>query len=216
MNYFLFIISAFLLGFIAAIPGGPIQIEVMRRSINGHLKAALMVILGAFVSDVVYGSIAFFGITPFLRERMVMAVFWLGGSLILILLGVLTIRNTLNPRDPDTQSKYLIKKRWSFLGGLSLSGTNPMMILWWLLGARIFVDIGLIDVFTHRIAAFFLLAGSLGLAGYLVLLSLALYWAKRFITIKRMRQINLGFGIVLILLAGYFIFTSIRYFLNPG
>ncbi|MDA8105018.1 MAG: LysE family transporter [Nitrospiraceae bacterium] len=216
MNYFLFVISAFLLGFIAAIPAGPIQIEVVRRSINGHLKASLMVILGAFVSDVIYGSIAFFGITPFLRERMVMAVFWLGGSLILIFLGVLTIRNTLRPGDPDSQSKYLVKKRWSFLGGLSLSGTNPMMILWWLLGARIFVDIGLIDVFTHRIALFFLLAGSLGLAAYLALLSLFISWAKRFISTKGMRRINLGFGIVLILLAGYFIFTSIRYFLNPG
>ncbi len=216
MNYFLFIISAFLLGFIAAIPAGPIQIEVMRRSLNGHLKASLMVILGAFVSDAVYGAIAFFGITPFLRERMVMAVFWLGGSLILIVLGVLTIRNAKNPCDRDTQSKYLVKKRWSFIGGLSLSGTNPMMILWWLLGARIFVDIGLIDVFTHRIAVFFLLAGSLGLATYLVVLSLALYWAKRFISIRGMRRINLGFGVVLILLAGYFIFTSILYFLQPG
>lgn len=216
MNYFLFIISAFLLGFIAAIPAGPIQIEVMKRSLNGHLKASLMVIFGAFVSDAAYGAIAFFGITPFLRERMVMAVFWMGGSMILIALGVLTIRNAQNFRDSGTQSKYLVKKRWSFLGGLSLSGTNPMMIFWWLLGARIFVDIGLIDVFTHRIAVFFLLAGSLGLASYLVVLSLALYWAKRFISIKGMRRINLGFGVVLILLAGYFMYTSIRYFLQPG
>jgi threonine/homoserine/homoserine lactone efflux protein len=216
MNYFLFIISAFFLGFIAAIPAGPIQIEVMRRSLNGHLKASLMVILGAFISDVVYGAIAFFGITPFLRERMVMAVFWMGGSLILIVLGTLTIRNTLNPHNPDTQSKYLIKKRWSFLGGLSLSGTNPMMILWWLLGARIFVDVGLIDVLTPRVAVFFLLAGSVGLAAYLAILSLVLYWVKRFISMKMMMRINLGFGILLILLAGYFIFTSARYFLHPG
>jgi threonine/homoserine/homoserine lactone efflux protein len=216
MNYFLLVISAFFLGFVAAIPVGPIQIEVMRRSINGHLKASFMVILGAFVSDVIYGTIAFFGITPFLRERMVMAVFWLGGSLILILLGTLTIRNALNPRDYEAQSKYLIMKRWSFLGGLTLSGMNPMMILWWLLGARIFLDVGLINVLTHRVAVFFLISGGLGLAAYLVLLSLVLYWMKRFLSMKRIRQINLGFGIVLILLAGYFIFTSVRYFLRPG
>jgi threonine/homoserine/homoserine lactone efflux protein len=215
MNYFLFIISAFFLGFIAAIPAGPIQIEVMRRSINGHLKASFMVILGAFISDVAYGAIAFFGITPFLRERMVMAVFWLGGSLILVLLAVLTIRNALKPGDAGTQSKYFIKKRWSFIGGLSLSGTNPMMILWWLLGARIFVDIGLIDVLTHRVAVFFLLAGSVGLATYLALLSLVLYWMKRFISMKRMRHINLGFGVVLILLAFYFIYSSVGYLVQP-
>lgn len=216
MNYFLIVISAFFLGFVAAIPVGPVQIEVMRRSINGHLKASFMVILGAFVSDVIYGTIAFFGITPFLRERMVMAVFWLGGSLILILLGALAIRNARIHRDYTIQSKYLIKKRWSFLGGLSLAVTNPMMILWWLLGARIFLDVGLIEVLTHRVAVFFLISGGLGLATYLVLLSLILSWMKRFISMKRMWQINLGFGVVLILLAGYFIYTSVRHFLRPG
>ncbi|MDA8432152.1 MAG: LysE family transporter [Nitrospiraceae bacterium] len=213
MNYFLFIISAFLLGFIAAIPAGPIQIEVMRRSLNGHLKAALMVVLGAFVSDVVYGAIAFFGIAPFLRERIVMAVFWLGGSLILVVLGVLTIRNAATPR--DSGSKYLVKKRWAFLGGLSLSGTNPMMIFWWLLGSRIFLDIGLIDALTQRVAVFFLLAGGLGLASYLTLLSLVLYWLKRFISEKRIRQINIGFGVVLILLAFYFAYSSVGYLAVP-
>jgi threonine/homoserine/homoserine lactone efflux protein len=215
MNYFLFIISAFFLGFIAAIPAGPIQVEVMRRSINGHLKAAFMVVLGAFVSDLLYGSIAFFGISPFLKERVVMALFWLGGSLILVLLGAFTIRNAASRDGSDTGSKYLIKKRWAFLGGLSLSGTNPMMIFWWLLGARIFIDIGLIDALTHRIAVSFLIAGGLGLASYLVILSLVLYWVKRFISVKRIKQINIGFGIILILLAFYFLYGSIGYLVRP-
>jgi threonine/homoserine/homoserine lactone efflux protein len=215
MDFFLFIISAFLLGFIAAVPVGPVQIEVMRRSLNGHLKSSLMVILGAFLSDFVYGAIAFFGIAPYLEGKMVMAIFWLGGAAILTALGVMSIRNGLHPRTFNHQSVLLGKKRWAFLGGLSLAGTNPMMILWWLLGARIFRDIGLIHEFTTKIAVFFLIAGGLGLASYLTTLSVFFYWAKRFISEKKIGHINFGFGVALLLIAGYFIYSSVGYFLQP-
>ncbi len=201
-----------MMGFIAAVPVGPVQIEVMKRSINGHFKSSLMVILGAFLSDIAYGAIAFFGIAPFLRERMVMAAFWLCGGVILIILGMLTVRNSLQADKSGRDSKHLKKKRWAFIGGLSLSGTNPMMVLWWLLAARLFLDVGLIHDFTPEVAATFLIAGGIGLASYLVLLSLFLYWAKRFISEHKIQRINLGFGIVLLLIAGYFIFTSLQYF----
>ena len=215
MEFLLFIISAFLMGFVAAIPVGPVQIEVMKRSINGHLKSSFMVIVGAFLSDIVYGAIAFYGIAPFLRERMVMAVFWLCGGIILIFLGVLTVSNSLRAHVFDRNSKHLKKKRWAFIGGLSLSGTNPMMVLWWLLAARLFFDLGLIREFTPEVAAFFLIAGGIGLASYLAVLSLVLYWAKRYISESKIRHINLGFGIVLLFIAGYFIFTSLQYFFQP-
>jgi threonine/homoserine/homoserine lactone efflux protein len=215
MEYFLFVISAFMMGFIAAVPVGPVQIEVMKRSITGHLKSSLMVVLGAFLSDIIYGAIAFFGIAPFLRERMVMAAFWLCGGVILIVLGMLTVRNSLRAHAFDRNSKHLKKKRWAFIGGLSLSGTNPMMVLWWLLAAKLFSDVGLIHDFTSEVAATFLVAGGTGLAAYLVFLSLVLYWAKRFISERKIRRINLGFGVVLLLIAGYFIFTSLQYFFEP-
>ncbi len=215
MNFFLFVISAFLMGFVAAIPTGPVQIEVMKRSINGHLKSSLMVILGAFLSDIIYGAIAFYGIAPFLRERMVMAAFWLCGGGILIVLGILTVRNSLRAYAFDRNSKHLKKKRWAFIGGLSLSGTNPMMVLWWLLAARLFLDVGLIHDFTSEVTATFLIAGGIGLASYLAVLSLFLYWAKRYISENKIRHINLGFGILLLFIAGYFIFTSLHYFFQP-
>ncbi len=204
-----------MLGFASAVPVGPVQIEVIKRSISGHLKSSVMVILGAMLSDAVYGAIAFFGIAPFLRERMVMAVFWLCGGTILIFLGVFTVRNSLSAHKFDRNSKHLKKKRWAFIGGLSLSGTNPMMVLWWLLAARLFLDVGLIHEFTPDIAASFLIAGGIGLASYLAVLSLVLYWAKRYISESKIRHINLGFGIVLLFIAGYFIFTSLQYFFQP-
>ena len=216
MSFFLFLISAYMLGCIAAIPAGPVQIEVVRRSINGHLKSSLMVVLGAFFVDVFYGAIAFFGIAPFLEVKRVMAIFWLAGGLILMVLGAMIIINGLRQQEITYNGKYLHKKRWGLIGGISLSVTNPVMVLWWLSGVRIFRDIGLITEFTFNVALTFLLVGSLGLASYLSVLALFLYWAKKFISPKKLRLINLSFGFFLLLISAYFIFTSVHNILKPG
>lgn len=215
MTFILFLLSAYLMGCIAAIPAGPVQIEVVRRSVNGHLMPSLMVVLGAFFADVAYGLIAFFGIAPFLEEKKVMAVFWLAGGIILIALSVVIIRHSLKPQEVSYSPEHLKKKRWAFLGGLTLSATNPMMILWWLSGVRLFRDVGLIKNFTSNIAILFLAAGSLGLASYLTALALFIYWAKKFISLNTLRRINFAFGVFLLLIALYFIYTSLHSLLNP-
>jgi threonine/homoserine/homoserine lactone efflux protein len=215
MNFVLFIIAAYLMGFISAIPAGPVQIEVVRRAINGHLKAALMVVLGAFCADVFYGVIAFFGIAPFLEEKKVMAVFWLAGGVVLIILGTLIIWNSLKKEEFGYNGNRLRKKRWSFIGGLSFAMLNPMMILWWLSGVKIFKDIGLIGRFTPHVALYYLSAGSFGLASYLIGLSLFLYWIKKYVSLEGMRKINVGFGVLLLLLAVYFIASSVLNLLHP-
>jgi threonine/homoserine/homoserine lactone efflux protein len=213
MKFIIFIISAYILGGIAAIPTGPVQIEVIKRAISGHLKSSLMVVLGATISDLTYGFIAFFGIAPFLRDKKVMAIFWLAGGSLLILLGILTIRQSL-VYTTFNESRYLRRKRWALIGGFSISATNPMMILWWLIGARIFMDIGLIEDFNTNTALSFLVAGGLGLSSYLVFLSLFLFWMKRFIPERKIRYINLAFGVILLFIATYFIYTSLHSFEN--
>ncbi len=210
MNTILFIIAAFIMGFLAAIPAGPVQIEVARRAINGHLRSSLMVILGAFTVDVLYGVIAFFGIAPFLQKQRVMAVFWLVGGIFLLTMGYVIIKHSSKAHEVNPHAKHLTAKRWGFISGLTLSAVNPMLIIWWLMGQRLFMDIGLIENFTLVIAVSFLAAAGLGLALYLTLLSFFLCWTKRFIPANRMKWINLSFGIILLLLAAYFIFRSMR------
>jgi hypothetical protein len=65
------------------------------------------------------------------------------------------------------------------------------MILWWLLGAKLLTDMKIIDSFTLDIAISFLAAGGTGLASYLVLLSLILFWAKKFISDNRLKVMHL-------------------------
>lgn len=199
----------FLMGFLVAIPAGPVQVEVVRRAVNGHLKPSFLVILGAFLVDIFYGVVAFFGIAPFLESRTVMSVFWLSGSLILGVLGCFTISHSRRVHDTHRRSVYLSKKRWSFLSGVSLSMANPVMVLWWLSSLHIFRDLGLVPAFTTSVALAYLAAGSLGLAAYLLLLSLVLYRVKDFLSLRNMRQINIVLGIFLLSLSVYFLVHAV-------
>jgi threonine/homoserine/homoserine lactone efflux protein len=167
-------------------------------------------VLGAFFADILYGAIAFFGIAPFLEEKKMMSLFWLAGGLILTVLGVMIIWHSLKDQSFSYSPAHLKRKRWAFLGGLSLSLTNPMMILWWLSGVKIFKDIGLISVLDTNIALSFLAAGSLGLASYLAGLSLFIFWVKKFISFRTLQRINCFFGAFLLLIAAYFLYSSIR------
>lgn len=214
MNTLILLSLVFFLGFLVAIPAGPVQVEVIRRSVHGHLKPSLMVILGAFLVDMLYGGVAFFGVAPFLEHPTVQAVFWFSGSAILGVLGVLAIRHSRRGHDISKPSRLLSRKRWSLLSGVSLSVTNPVMILWWLSSLNIFRDIGLVPVFPTTLAVAYLFAGSLGLATYLLFLSLALHRAKSFISFRRLRQINAALGVFLLLLSGYFFVHAILVFIR--
>jgi threonine/homoserine/homoserine lactone efflux protein len=214
MRSLILIISAYCTGFLAAIPAGPVQIEVVRRSINGHLRSSLMVVLGALIADIAYGVIAFFGIAPYLKDEQIMEIFWLAGGSILTILGVIIIRQSTGKSPQIYSSRFLKKKRWALLGGFSLSATNPAMVLWWLMGVKLFTDLKIIDSFAPDIAVSFLAAGGTGLASYLILLSLTLFWAKKFIPDNRLKRINLIFGIILLCISAYFIISSITQLLK--
>ncbi|MBN2614409.1 MAG: LysE family transporter [Bacteroidales bacterium] len=208
------LIAIYVMGFFTAIPVGATQIEIAKRSFAGHVGAALMIVLGSAISDVMYGFIAFFGIAPFLKEKIVMAIFWAAGSIILFLLGWHTLKNYRKTIQLDARNGVLKHRGFSLVVGFSLAVTNPMMIFWWLTVADIEERIGLIKHFTTNTHLLFLLFGGLGIASYLVTLSFILKWAKKFLSEKTERKINMGLGILLLILGFYFLFRFVQvYFL---
>jgi len=198
------------MGFFTAIPIGATQIEIAKRSLNNHLRAAYMVAVGSVSSDVMYGFIALFGVAPFLKEKMVVAIFGLAATVILWLLAYFTFRDGKKANMLELTHPTLKSKRIGFVTGFSLAVTNPMMIVWWLIGVRIIKDFGLVMDFSPRISVMFLITGGLGLASYLFLLSNMLHWAKKFISNEIMKKVNYGLGVVLVLLSFYFLINSIH------
>ena len=209
MNTFIFLILTYIMGFLAAIPVGATQIEIAKRSLNSRLKQAYMVVAGSVCSDVMYGFIAVFGLAPFLKEKLVISIFELAATLLLWLLAFLTFRD--GKADQLDLNKISLKsKRLSFVTGFSLAVTNPMMIFWWLVGISILNNFGIAPSFDFRTSLLYLLFGGIGIASYLSILTYVLHWAKKFISERLMKKINLGMGVVLLLLSFYFLVDSLR------
>jgi threonine/homoserine/homoserine lactone efflux protein len=200
---------AYVMGFLTAIPIGATQIEIAKRSLNNQVRAALMVVLGSVLSDVMYGFIAFFGVAPFLKNPIVIAIFELVGAIILWVLAYFTFKNSPAARNFSLDSFALRNKHISFVTGFSLAVTNPMMIFWWLILIKIIKDLNIIQTFTPTLSVLFLLFGGMGLASYLTTLTLVLHWVKKFVSGKAMYRINIAMGIMLVLISIYFLYGSL-------
>ena len=202
------------LGFVSAIPVGPTQIEIAKRSLHNHLRAAVMVVLGSISSDSMYGVIALFGVAPFFSNQKAVAIFELCGAVILWVLAFLTLREGAKPHLLEFTPSFLKSRRIALITGFSLSIVNPMMIFWWLVGVQIVRHLDLVDTFTPALSLSFVLCGALGLATYLTALAVALHWAKKFFSTKAMKKIYVGLGFVLIALSFYFLVNSFRILLR--
>jgi len=209
MKTFLSFLLVYFMGFFTAIPIGATQIEIAKRSLHNQLPAALMVVLGSVSSDVMYGFIGLFGVAPFLKNEIVIAIFELVGAVILWILAFFTFKEVAKPHIMDFTRSVLKNRRLSFITGFSLAITNPMMVFWWLIGVRVVRDLSLVNTFTPAISVSFLFFGGLGLASYLTVLAMVVHWVKRFLSNRVMRRIYFVLGLVLVILSFYFLISSI-------
>jgi threonine/homoserine/homoserine lactone efflux protein len=235
-NTVLFLVCVYFMGFLAAIPIGASQIEVARRSLNGFLASALVVMAGSVSSDFVYGAIALYGLAPFLQTPEVEAIFWLVNAALMMIFGIGIFRESkytgklLTPRVPkeavegvpltehpstSVAQRKLASTKLAYITGFSLAFTNPMMIAWWLLAARFLKDLGVTGPLTSVSKIFFLLAGGLGIGSYLSLFAIVIYRRHKSFSPKNTRRVTRGFGIAMILFAIYFVVRSIIMFNAP-
>jgi threonine/homoserine/homoserine lactone efflux protein len=214
MKTLLLLLVVYIMGFLSAIPVGPAQIEIAKRSLHNHLRAAIMVALGAITSDILYGFIALFGVAPFFENKTAVAIFELCGTVIIWILAFFTLRQGTRPHSLGFNLTILKSKRIAFITGFSLSVANPMMIFWWLIGVQIVRHVNLVDTFTSALSLSFVFAGGAGLATYLIAIAVALHWAKKFVSPRSLQKIYVALGISLIMLSLYFLINSLRVLLG--
>jgi threonine/homoserine/homoserine lactone efflux protein len=200
------------IGLISSIPVGAVQVEVIKKSINGHLKPALAVAAGSASSDLLYGLFTLFGIGDFLlRRNFQIAVYSLG----IVVLSFILYR-TIKDRHPilnkDVPKKY--RKRYSFLTGFSIAVTNPGMIVWWIIGYKLFLDMAIFPVVTAPIKMLFIISGAVGLGGYLALVAALIHRLKRSVSDRFLFRANIFLICLLIVLIGYFIYQMICLIFN--
>jgi threonine/homoserine/homoserine lactone efflux protein len=197
------VLLAFGMGFVAAIPIGPSQIEMAKRAIKGHLRAAQMVVLGSV-----------FGIAPFLEIPKVLAAFHVLGAFILWILTYLTWKESRKPHDLDLEKSSLKSKRWAYLTGFTVALSNPPMILSWLVGVTLAKRFGLATPFTDTTKILFIAGGALGLGGYLSALGVLMYRVKHVIPLKAMGSIYRWLAVTLFVLSWFFVYGAVRFVLH--
>ena len=210
MSRLLLFLLAFSLGFVAAVPIGGSQVEMAKRAVHGHLRAAAAVILGSVSSDVLYGIVALFGIAPLLGAPWVLASLNAAGAVILWVLAYLTFRASRRPEELARADSTLARKRWAYLTGFSLAVGNPQMMLSWLFAVALARHLGLASPFTTGAKALFIAGGALGLGGYLAVLGAVMYRLKRFIPLAVIGRVYVWLAWTLVALSGLFVYGAVR------
>ncbi|HQO40194.1 MAG TPA: LysE family transporter [Spirochaetota bacterium] len=197
------IIFGVLLGFVSSIPVGAVQLEVIKKTINGHKKPAIATACGSATSDFIYGMLALFGLGDFLLHKDFQIVIY---SLGIVVLSYLVLKS-YRERDYMLHKEKRIRygKRLSFLTGFTIAITNPGMIIWWLVGFRLFADLNLFPVISAPVRALFIFSGAFGLCFYLTLVAVILHRFKKSFSEKFLYRTNIFLMFILILLILYFV-----------
>jgi threonine/homoserine/homoserine lactone efflux protein len=121
------LVRGMLLGLSVAAPVGPIGLLCIRRTLSAGRLTGFVSGLGAATADLMYGSVAAFGVTV-VTQALTAQTLWLRliGSLFLLYLGVQTLRARPATRSAEAAGRSLLS---AYLSTLALTITNPLTIL---------------------------------------------------------------------------------------
>lgn len=205
---FLTVFFGVILGFVSSIPVGAVQLEVIKKTINGHLKPAIATAFGSATSDLLYGILALFGFGYFLMNKDFQVASYSAGIAVLIFLVYKSFRERAYMLQKE--KKIVYRKRLSFLTGFTIAITNPGMIIWWFVGFKLFLDLNLFDEITSGIKALFVFSGALGLGTYLTLEAVILHRFKKSFSERFLYRANTFLMGVLSVLIIYFFYKLIN------
>lgn len=153
MNIGLFL-KGLLVGFLIAMPVGPIGILCIQRTLNKGKLHGIVSGLGAASADAIYGFIAAFGL-KFISNFLVKEQMWLRlvGGVFLCYMGARVLLSKSEKRaTPEDGASYVS----DYVSAFILTFTNPTTFLAF---AAAFAGLGLVSLIEHHIAALLLVAG---------------------------------------------------------
>lgn len=206
------IIFGTVLGFLTSIPVGAVQLEVIKKTINGHKKPAIATAMGSALSDLLYGMLALFGFGDYLLHKDFQLCIYSLGIIVLSYL----IFKTYQERDYmlHEEKRVVYRKRLSFLTGFTIAITNPGMIIWWFIGFKLFADLKMFTVMSPAIKILFVLSGVFGLALYLTLEAIILHKYQKSFSERFLYRANTFLMIVLAFLIIYFMIKLVSLIFN--
>jgi threonine/homoserine/homoserine lactone efflux protein len=206
------VLFGMILGLVSSIPVGAVQLQVIKKSINGHFRSAIATALGSATSDLIYGILTLFGLGGFLLQMQFQVAIYSLGIVVLAILVYRTIRERRYILNNGERPKQ--KGRYSYLSGITIAITNPGMIIWWLIGYKLYLDLNLFPYVEMGIKTLFIISGCFGLGGYLIFIASLLHRVKESFQERFIYKANIFLSILLVMLIVYFTFKLIAIIFN--
>ncbi len=179
---------------------------VIQNGLQKGFVRAFLTGVGVTMADATYMLVVYFGLSGFVSIPLVKILIWLLGALILLYLGVQSIREA--GRRIDFAAPSLSGARHPLLVGYLVNISNPIAVVWWL---GIFGSLlGAAVAGPAKASAFF--SGASILAGILLwhfTVSVLSHGGKRFLNARTAKYIAILAGVVLILFGARFGYNAI-------
>ncbi|MBI2082327.1 MAG: LysE family transporter [Deltaproteobacteria bacterium] len=195
--------KSFLLGFLVALPVGPIAILILQRSLQIGWLAGIASGIGAALADGLFAFLAGLGLTALLEEIGGSHPFVGGfGGIVLVLVGL----KLFFQKPPALQTEEVLSERylhhylWDTLSVFLLTLTNPMTIIAF---AALFAGSNLIPLDPRKIDYFRICLGVFsGSLVWWVILVILSHPIKRNLSPLRIHRLLEIVGVILIFLGG--------------
>jgi len=127
------IFSAFVVGFLVAIPPGTVTVAAAQKSISYGFKNSIAFTFGSCLSDILYILIVFYGFAPLISDNTsYKIIFWFFSGILLFYFGIDALRtlkrNIAFAEDTISHKQYLK----DIFSGVGITLSNPMTIAGWL------------------------------------------------------------------------------------
>lgn len=127
------LLRGLLLGLGAAVPIGPVNVEIARRTLRHGFKGGFLLGLGASSADVIYAILTSLSLRPVLAIQSFRLTAGVIGALLLTFLGVMSLRSAWRARNTDLldASPPQVSAHSHYIVGLLMTLFNPFTLMFW-------------------------------------------------------------------------------------
>ena len=202
------ILQNIVLGISLAAPVGPVTISVVKSGLKHGFFSALLVGLGAALTDTTYLLLIFFGMSNLFSIPIVEICIWIFGMLFLFYLGSINLKEFFKP---NSSVKKIVVSKNAFLTGYVITISNPITIIWWISVFGTILNFSFTNSF-DVILLFTSLTIILGVILWFSTLSALIYLGKKYVNDIILRYASLITGVVFIGFGLYFAYNLNLYF----
>ena len=202
-----FILGLFL-GWGAAVPIGPINLEIIRRNLRLGIRYGISFGFGACTADVTYFVLLLSGALVFLQQAIFIRVIGIIGSGILIWFGISTINMPVNVDKENGLKPLQNSLGWNdYFHGYLLTLVNPLTILFW---ASLSTQLAILARDGLNVVIYAGIGVLLGTISWVIGINIILHFTRHRLSKKAMHYLNRAGGVILLCFAGIGLWHAIQ------